>query len=328
MPGSFEGYDMESTSSKVRVALLSVVSNTALVLMKLFVGLLIGSVSILSEAIHSATDLLAAIIALFSVCKSGKPPDSKHPFGHGKIENISGTVEALLIFLAAGWIIYEAIKRLMRPEPIEMIGWGVGVMLVSTVVNMVVSQRLFSVARQTDSVALEADAWHLRTDVYTSAGVMASLVLIWAGEKVFTGHHFHWMDPVAAIAVALMIIKTAYDLTMKSSRDLLDSRLPPEEEAWINRLVEEHSSDIHGFHELRTRKSGPLRFVEFHMKVDPEMSVEISHRITDEIALSIEQRFPGTSVIIHTEPCDGNCVDKCLDGCLLPVKGDITSKEN
>lgn len=319
---------MESTSSKVHVALLSVVSNSALVVMKLIVGIVIGSVSILSEGIHSATDLLAAVIALFSVTKSAKPPDSKHPFGHGKIENISGTVEALLIFLAAAWIIYEAIKKLMHPEPIEMVGWGVAVMLVSALVNVAVSERLFEVGRRTDSVALEADAWHLRTDVYTSAGVMVSLILIWAGEKVFKGHHFHWLDPVAAIAVALLIIKAAYDLTLRSARDLLDSRLPPEEEAWLYRLIEEHSSEIHGFHELRTRKSGPLRFVEFHMKVDPEMSVEKSHRITDEIASGIEKRFPGTSVVIHTEPCNGNCVGKCLEGCLMPVKGDIASKKS
>jgi cation diffusion facilitator family transporter len=295
-------------------------------MVKLVVGALTGSVSILSEAVHSAMDLLAAFIAFLSVRKSGQPADTKHPFGHGKIENISGTVEAFLIFVAAGWIIYEAIARLHQPKPLERFGWGIGVMLLSAVVNSVVSSLLFKVGKETDSVALQADAWHLRTDVYTSVGVMLSLLLIWMGEAVFEGTHFDWLDPVAAIGVALLILKAAYDLTVKSIRDLMDVRLPEEEETWILELIRGHGPDIHGFHDLRTRKAGGFRFVEFHMKVDPHMTVEDSHRITDEIAARIEKQFPGTSVTIHTEPCDGRCGAKCLNGCLLPVKGDMNSK--
>jgi len=258
---------------------------------------------------------------------SGQPPDSSHPFGHGKIENISGTLEALLIFLAAGWIIFEAVKKLIQPTQIETLGWGVGVMLVSALVNIAVSEMLFKVARETDSIALEADAWHLRTDVYTSFGVMLSLSFIWAGEKFIPGRHFHWLDPVAAIGVAMLILKAAYDLTVKSGRDLLDSRLPTEEEAWIGGMIKEESADIHGFHDLRTRKSGGFRFVEFHMKVDPQMTVEDSHRITEEITACIKEQFPDTSVTVHTEPCDGNCVGKCLKGCLLPIPGNMDSKK-
>jgi cation diffusion facilitator family transporter len=317
---------MDAQRRKHRVALLSVISNTTLVVMKLAVGLVTGSVSIMSEAIHSATDLLAALIAWYSVRKSGQPADRIHPFGHGKIENISGTVEALLIFFAAGGIIYKAIRKLIHPTPLEILGWGIGVMLFSALVNMVVSRLLFRVGKEPDSVALQADAWHLRTDVYTSAGVMISLILIWSGERVFRGIHFDWLDPVAAIAVALLIIKAAYDLTIKSARDLMDVRLPEDEEYWIHELIRSRGEDIHGFHDLRTRKAGGFRFVEFHMKVDPQMTVEDSHRITEEIAERIEKQFPGTSVTIHTEPCQGDCEKKCLDGCLLPVKGDRTSK--
>jgi len=318
---------MDQQRRKVQVALLSVISNSTLVCIKLAAGLLMGSVSILSEAIHSATDLLASFIALFSVKTSSQPPDSGHPFGHGKIENISGTIEALLIFLAAGWIIFEAIGKLMHPTVVETIGWGVAVMLFSTLVNMIVSKMLFRVARETDSVALEADAWHLRTDVYTSAGVTVSLVLIWAGEKVFPGRQFYWLDPVAAIAVALLIFKAAFDLVITSGRDLLDSRLPDQEEEWIVGIIKEHRSDVHGFHDLRTRKAGGFRFVEFHMKVDPLMTVGDSHRVTEEIADRIKERFPHTRVTIHTEPCDGSCNQKCMDGCLLPIKGKIDSKK-
>jgi cation diffusion facilitator family transporter len=319
---------MESQRRKEHVALLSVISNTVLMLLKLAVGLLIGSVSILSEAVHSATDLVAAVIALFSVKTSGRPPDSKHPFGHGKIENISGAIEALLIFVAAIWIIFEAAAKLKHSTPVETIGWGVGVMLFSTVVNIVVSKMLFRVAKETDSMALEADAWHLRTDVYTSAGVMASLALIWVGETILPGRHFYWLDPLAAIAVALLILKAAYDLTVKSGRDLLDSSLPLQEEEWIVKMIKAQKSCIHGFHDLRTRKSGGFRFVEFHIKVDPLMTVQDSHHITDEITARIKEQFQHISVTIHTEPCDGQCEAKCLEGCLLPVKGDVNSKSS
>ena len=274
---------MDVQKRKTRVALLSVISNTALVLMKLVVGIMINSVSVISEAIHSGMDLVAAIIAWFSVRTSSKPADDDHPFGHGKIENVSGTVEALLIFLAAGWIIYEAIKKFIHPEPIETAFWGVGVMLISAVTNVIVSQKLFKVGRETDSVALLADAWHLRTDVYTSVGVMAGLALIWLGQWILPGYDLNWLDPVCAIAVALLIIKAAYDLTVQSARDLLDANLPEEEQAWIRNLIEENRGTVRGYHHLRTRKAGHLRFIEFHIQVDLKMTVESSHQLGPEI---------------------------------------------
>jgi cation diffusion facilitator family transporter len=163
---------------KTRVAWLSVASNTALVAAKVVVGLAIGSVSVLSEAIHSGMDLLAAAIALFAVRRSGVPADSDHQFGHGKAESISCLAEALLIFGAAGWIVYEAVDKLIHPRQIELASLGVAVMLLSSLVNWFVSASLFRVGRETDSQALLADAWHLRTDVYTSAGVMVGLSLV------------------------------------------------------------------------------------------------------------------------------------------------------
>ena len=311
---------MDMQKRKIHVARLSVLSNTALVVMKLAVGLMIGSVSIMSEAIHSGVDLLASLIATFSVSKSSLPADSKHPFGHGKLENISGVIEALLIFLAAIWIIYEATKKLLNPEPIEYVSWGIGVMAISTVVNIIVSRLLFKVAKETDSIALEADAWHLRTDVYTSIGVMVSLALIWVGHLITPDPQIHWLDPVAAIGVALLILGAAYRLTLQSARDLMDVTLPAEEEAWIRTLIMKHQPVIHGFHQLRTRKAGNFRFVDFHIKVEPCMSVEESHRSPTTLSKSIETQFPNTSVTVHTEPCDGKCVGYCLTGCLLTEK--------
>jgi cation diffusion facilitator family transporter len=311
---------MDTNRRKVRIAVLSVVSNTTLVVTKLVVGLLIGSVSIISEAIHSGVDLLAAIIALFSVKTSSIPADSKHPFGHGKIENMSGTIEALLIFVAAIWIIIEALKKLMHPQPVESIGWGVGIMLMSAVVNIVVSHMLFKVGRETDSIALQADAWHLRTDVYTSLGVMASLALIWMAQGIFPGKDFFWLDPAAAMGVALLIIKAAYNLTAQSAKDLLDVHLPRVEINWIRQCILDHKSVVRGFHDLRTRKAGHFRFVEFHIKVDSHMSVMDSHNITKSLKMKIQSQFPGTTVTIHIEPCDRDCVEKCMEGCLLPKK--------
>jgi cation diffusion facilitator family transporter len=228
--------------------------------------------------------------------------------------------------VAAIWIIYEAVKKLMNPEPIEAIGWGVGVMLVSSVVNLVVSELLFKVGRETDSVALQADAWHLRTDVYTSAGVMGGLALIWIARWLFPGQDFFWLDPVAALGVALLIMKAAYDLTAQAAKDLLDVHLPRGEVEWIRQCILSQAGVIQGYHDLRTRKAGHFRFVEFHLKVEPRMSVLDSHGIAKELSNEIKERFPHTTVTIHVEPCDGACHDKCIAGCLLPGQKDGKGK--
>ena len=229
----------------------------------------------------------------------------------------SGTVEAVLIFFAAGWIIYEAAHKLLAPQPIEAAGWGVGVMLVSSVMNMIVSHRLSKVGKETDSIALQADAWHLRTDVYTSAGVMVGLGLILAGERLLPGTNLLWLDPVAAILVALMIVHAAWKLTVESGRDLLDASLPAEEIAWIQEYLRAVGRSVRGFHHLRTRKSGSHRFVEFHLVVDKDLSVEASHHLSDTLTRAIKQRFSGCTVTIHVEPCDGRCRPACIEGCLL-----------
>jgi cation diffusion facilitator family transporter len=262
-------------------------------------------------------DLLAAVIALFAVKASHKVPDEEHPFGHGKAENISGTVEAILIFLAAGWIVYEAVHKLLQPAPIGGLGWGVAVMLVSSVVNIAVSEMLFKVGRETDSVALQADAWHLRTDVYTSAGVMVGLGMILVGQRLLPGTDLLWLDPVAAIAVALLIVRAAWKLTKESGRDLMDASLPAGEIAWIRQRLNGLAPAVRGFHHLRTRKAGAARFIELHVVVDKDLTVERAHNLADAITRDIKAQLPGATVTIHVEPCDGQCRPACLDGCLL-----------
>jgi cation diffusion facilitator family transporter len=305
---------------KERVAMLSVASNSFLVLFKVIVGVAIGSVSIISEAIHSGMDLLAAIIAMFSVKTSSVPADARHPFGHGKIENISGVVEALLIFLAAFWIVFEALKKLNSSQVIENAGWGAGVMLFSSVMNYIVSRKLFQVGKEADSIALQADAWHLRTDVYTSVGVMAGMVIIFIGHEFFAAHDINWIDPLAALLVAVLILRAAYHLIVQSILDLIDVQLPPEEEASIRNIIINSKPAINGFHQLRTRKAGNVRFIEFHIKVDPQMSVADSHNITRTLEQNISNKFPESSINVHIEPCDGECEDICAAGCLLPAE--------
>ncbi|MBP8665225.1 MAG: cation transporter [Syntrophaceae bacterium] len=303
---------------KERTAMLSVVSNAVLVIFKAAVGVLIGSVAILSEAIHSGMDLLAAAIALFSVKTSHLPADDFHPFGHGKVESISGFIEAALIFIAAFWIIFESVRKLTSAQVVESPGWGVAVMFLSAVVNYFVSRQLFAVGKEADSLALQADAWHLRTDVYTSAGVMVSLAVIWISHFFFADPRIHWLDPVAAIFVAALILKAAYHLSVRAVGDLMDVKLPPDEEAWIRGAIAGRQPEIHGYHQLKTRKAGHFRFIEFHIKVDPQMTVEASHGIARELKHAMTVQYPAATVTIHVEPCDGNCSEICTGGCLLP----------
>ena len=261
--------------------------------MKLSVGIISGSVSIISEAIHSSMDLVAALIAFFSVRVSDNPPDSKHPFGHGKIENVSGVIEALLIFIAAGWIIIEAIKKLTgEPFELEIIWIGALVMFVSAVVNAIVSKKLYKVARETKSIALEADALHLKTDVYTSLGVAIGLGLI-----IITG--INWLDPLIAIIVAILIIYESYILIKKAFTPLLDT-------AWNEDEIEALKNELNqmnvNYHDLRTRMAGNYRYVDMHITMPENLSVGEAHQYCDTIENELSVKYPNLSVIIHVEP--------------------------
>lgn len=291
-------------NQKIRAATVSVVSNTVLVVGKVIAGLLSGSISILSEGIHSGIDLIAAVIAFFSVRESSKPADERHRYGHGKIENISGTVEAILIIVAAIWIIYEAIDKLVHGVSIEQVDWGIGIMAFSACVNIVVSAQLMRTAKATDSVALKADAMHLRTDVYTSVGVLLGLAAI-----KLTG--ISWLDPAAALGVALLIIKAGIDLTKQAFFPLVDVSLPEEEEQVIVDVIQSFSDDFLEFHKLRTRKAGPDRYIDLHLVVPRNEAVHKGHELCDAIESEIKRRLPGAQVLIHLEPCAPGQCPKC-----------------
>jgi len=279
--------------------------------MKFIVGTAIGSVSIISEAIHSSMDLIAALIAFFSVRKSAEPPDAQHEFGHGKFEDISGLIEALLIFIAAVLIIWEAAQKLLGESSElsnpDLLIWGIAVMGISALVNWYVSNRLFKVAKQSESIALESDAWHLRTDVYTSLGVFIGLILI-----RLTGIAI--LDPLIAIGVAIVIMKAAYDLTRRSLSDLIDHSIPPADEKRIQEIICDHASIYAGFHDLKTRRSGPEIFIEFHLVVPGNISVLQSHDLADHLEADLKTEFPRANITIHAEPCNEGCT-RCGSFC-------------
>jgi cation diffusion facilitator family transporter len=294
---------MDAAQEKIAIARLSVYSNAALVALKVVVGVLMGSVAVVSEAIHSGVDLVAALIARFSVKKSAEPADQDHRFGHGKYENLSGMVEGALIFVAAIWIIYQATVKLLEKFEIEFIGAGMVVMGLSAVVNFVVSRKLMEVAKRTDSLALEADAYHLQTDVWTSVGVFLALALIQITN-------IHLLDPAIAMVVAAFIIRAAYDITRRSAEGLVDYSLPEDEIKLIERIMKEHESDFVNFHKLRARKAGSERQIDLHLTVPRHLNIKEGHDLAEHLAHEIRMEFPQSVVVIHVEPCDQKC-EKC-----------------
>ena len=282
--------------NKQQGALLSIFSNTCLIIFKIIAGVTMNSVSVLSEAIHSSLDLLASLIAFFSIRKAVEPEDKEHPFGHGKYENVSGFVEALLIFIAAALIIYEAIKKIIHGTIISEVGPGLIVMAISAMLNLVISLNLMRISKKTNSIALEADAMHLMTDVLTSLGVFVGLILIKLTKISI-------LDPIFAMLVSVLILKASYDLTRKSIKDLVDSSLPDED---IKVIIDTVMSfpEVKSYHKLRTRKSGERREVDIHVQIDNDASIKEAHKISNIIEQAIKQKLDNTYITVHVEPID------------------------
>jgi len=292
---------------KSRAAAISIISNTLLILLKLIAGFITGSVSLIAEAIHSIMDLAAAIVAFLTVRISDNPADRKHQFGHGKAENISGVIEGLLILVAAGLIVKEAIHKITAGVEIEIIEVGIAIMAVSIIVNLLVSRYLRKVSKATDSLALEADALHLSTDVLTMAGVFIGLIIVrLTGLKI--------LDPIIAICVALMIVKAAIDIIRKSYGGLMDVSLPESEQTAIESCLIEHSNSIVEFHRLRTRKAGSQRQIDFHLVTPKAVRVDDAHQLCDHLETDIEKILGNAEVNIHVEPCNSACT-QCTISC-------------
>ena len=283
---------------KARAARFSIFSNTALIILKVAAGLITGSVAIITEAVHSAVDLVASVVAYFSVRKAEEPADRSHPYGHEKVENLAAALEGVLIVLGAAIIIYEAIGKLSEGAEVEKIGIGIGVIGFSAAVNFTISSYLYRQAKLTDSPALEGDAAHLRTDAITSLGVLVALALV-----AITG--VDELDAVAALIVAVAIVFAGVRLVSRSSRVLVDEALPEEELARIGGAIDGYgASEVIGYHKLRARRAGSRRYIDLHVQFARGTTLERAHQLSHELQREIRSRVGGADVLIHLEPED------------------------
>ncbi len=281
-----------------RAAALSIVSNSLLIALKLVAGAVTGSVAILTEAIHSAIDLIASCIAFFSVRQAEEPADAGHRYGHEKFENVAAAAEGVLILVGAGVIVYASANALVHGPELESLGFGIGVIAFASVVNLLVSGWLFRRAAAEQSPALEADAAHLRTDAYTSLGVLIGLALVhWTG--------WTWLDPAVALVIAAAIVVTGLRLVARSWRVLVDEALPDDELAAIREEIADFGrGEVVGYHKLRTRRAGARRYVDLHMQFRSGTTLEQAHAIAHQLQDRIGGRLHDADVLIHLEPED------------------------
>ncbi len=281
---------------KTRAAALSIASNALLIALKLAAGAITGSVALLTEAMHSSIDLIASFVAYFSVREADKPADAEHPYGHDKIENLAAAIEAMLILVGSGVIIYAAVRSLANGPEVHSLGIGIAVIAFSIVANVVVSSVVARRGRETDSPALEGDAAHLRTDAATSTGVLVGLVVV-----QLTGAT--WLDPVIALIVAVAIVYAGVRLLARASRVLVDEALPPEELDAVREAIADFGPrGVCGYHKLRARRAGSRRYVDLHVQFQSGTTLEDAHATAHALQDAIRERLRGADVLIHLEP--------------------------
>ena len=279
-----------------KMALLSIATSIATLALKFGAYFLTGSVSLLSDALEAFVNLAAGLVALTALTIAELPADDRHTYGHDKAEYFSIGVEGSLILFAAGSIIYAGWNRYLHPAPLENLGWGISVGLLAAAMNFATARLMLTVAAKYDSVTIEADAKHLLTDVWTSAGVLGGLLVI-----VFMPG-WQLLDSLIAIAVGLHIVVTGVDLLRRSIDGLMDTALSPREINRTEELIRAGLPAGASFHALRTRKAGATRFIEFHLLLPGETSVRESHALCDRLEESIASHLAKASVTIHVEP--------------------------
>lgn len=282
-------------SARVRALRAPLLSNALLVVAKLIVWLLSGSISVLSEALHSAVDLVVTTFQLISVRLATRPADADHAYGHGKFENLGAAIEALFILATAAVVVVEAIQHLRFPPAIVRLDLGIAVMASSSVINFIVSRGLARTANTEQSPALAAEAAQLSADVWTTGGVALGLVAI-----RITG--ITLIDVIISLMIAGLIVKAAYDVSLRAFVDLTDGRLPPEQETLIRQVIERHSDIFAGYHKLRTRRSGGGEFIDFHLQMAGDTPLQQAHDLSDVIVADIKEALPRAHVLIHLEP--------------------------
>jgi cation diffusion facilitator family transporter len=287
---------MRASSNLERFAWLSIAAALATISLKTFAWYVTGSVGLLSDALESLVNLVAAVLALSMLRLAAKQPDEDYPYGFSKAEYFSAGIEGALIVVAAVGILYAAIPRLLAPEALDAPLLGLGVSFVASLINLGAALVLLRAGKRHDSITLEADGKHLMTDVWTSAGVIVGVALVY-----LTG----WLrlDPLVALAVALHIIWTGVGLVRRSVAGLLDAAIGHEEQKEVTRIFNEYSRRYAvKFHAFRTRRAGVRRFMSFHLLVPDEWSVARAHQLSEEIEERIRSLVPNSGVLVHIEP--------------------------
>lgn len=294
--------NISTPSGAARLALFTVIG---LFILKVVVGLITHSISIWAQAVDSSLDIFAVVITFLTVGFSAKPADKEHPFGHGKAEDIAAGIQAIFLFTAASLIIYYAIRRIVEETTPQYTEAGIAVMLVSMVVSILLSRHLFRVARATGSVALEGNANNITGDIYSTAGVLVGLTIVRLGHLF--GVHLDVIDPILAILVSIIILRATYRVGRMALEGLIDFRIPQADEEMLMATILEHSGQLVGVHEVRTRRSGSHKYIDLHLVMPKGASVEQAHEMCDHLEQDIVKRLQNANVTIHVEPCDIEC---------------------
>lgn len=288
---------MESRGKLTRYAWLSFVTAIGIIILKVSAYLLTGSMGFLSDALESGANIIAAIITLVALLVAARPPDNEHAYGHSKAEYLSSGAEGTLILVAAGFIAWQAIVRLLNPEPLNQVALGILVSAAAALANFLVARVLLKAGKDHRSDALTADAQHLLTDVWTSVGVIVGVALV-----SLTG--WLWLDPVVALVVAAQILFTGFKLVRNAVNGLMDAGLPDEEVAQVRSILERFDSEGVKYHALRTRRSGAQRFVSVHIQVPGDWSVQQGHELLEKIEGEIRSDLSPVNVLTHIEPVE------------------------
>jgi len=289
-------HDSRDAALKTSTAMLSIYAAAFLIALKTGTGWLTASISVWASLLDSVMDIFASSLNYFAVRIGSRPADEDHLYGHGKVESLAGLFQALVISLSGAFLISEAIHRIRAPRPTQSELLGIASMLIAILVSIALVMRLRKVARATDSPALSSDALHYATDVYINLGVLGALAV-----TMLTG--WRLVDPLVSIAIAVYILWSAAHVAYESINVLMDRRLPPDVDETVAMVVSRYEADgVLGFHDLRTRRSGSLRFVDLHLEVQRDKKFEEAHNLTVKVIRAIESELPRTRVQIHTDP--------------------------
>nr|WP_320051036.1 cation diffusion facilitator family transporter [uncultured Desulfuromonas sp.] len=297
---------------RLKAARLAIMTATTLAIVKLGTGILTGSMALLSSAADSLLDILMSLGNFFALKQAHKPADDTHPYGHGKYETAATFLQSVLVGISGGYILYESIHRLTRGVTLKHVDYGIGVLALSVLVSWLLSRYLKQVGQQTESSALQADALHYATDVYSNLVLLIGLVVV-------NTLGWSWLDPVLSLGVGIYVLKAAYGLFRSCLDEFLDAGLPPEQLKKVSHCIEQHRTDVTGHHHLRSRRSGTKRLIDFHLTFCRFKTIQEAHAIADSIEKEIRRQIPNADITIHLEPTECEQCRNCTT-CQAPCE--------